>query len=122
MGHGHAHHHHGVSAETDRRRLAVALALLLGFAVAEVTAGLIAGSVALLTDAGHMAADAAALGLALAAVGLAARPPGGPLTSRLKRPEPGSALDHAVTLGVLSVSVTIQAISRVDHPHDVEAG
>ena len=54
MGHGHDHHHHGVSAETDRRRLVIALALLVGFAAGEVAAGLLAGSVALLADAGHM--------------------------------------------------------------------
>src|SRR5438270_2375907 len=122
MGHGHAHHHHGVSAETDRRRLAVALALLLGFAVAEVTAGLIAGSVALLTDAGHMVADAAALALALVAVGLAARPPGGSLTYGLKRAEPASALVNAVTLAVLSIVFAIEAVSRLIHPHEVNAG
>jgi cobalt-zinc-cadmium efflux system protein len=111
-----------VSAQTDRRRLSTALALLLGFAVAEVTMGLIARSVALLADAGHMTADAAALGLALVAIGLAARPPGGSLTYGLKRAEPASALVNAVTLGVLSIVFVIQAVSRLIHPRDVEAG
>src|SRR4051795_4586125 len=82
MGHG---HDHGVSATTDRRRLGIALTLLLGFAVAEVVTGLLAGSVALLADAGHMTADAAALALALVAIGLAARPPARALPSGLKR-------------------------------------
>src|SRR3954471_10287340 len=124
MGHGHAghHHHHGVSAETDRRALAVALGLLLAFALGEVVIGLLAGSVALLADAGHMTADAAALGLALLAIGLAARPPGGSLTYGLKRAEPASALVNAVTLGVLSIVFVIQAVSRLIHPRDVEAG
>ncbi|HEY3021379.1 MAG TPA: cation diffusion facilitator family transporter [Solirubrobacteraceae bacterium] len=121
MSHGHGHDH-GVSAETDRRRLVVALALLLGFAAAEVTVGLLAGSVALLTDAGHMAADAAALGLALVAIGLAARPPGGALTFGLKRAEPASALVNAATLAVLAVVFTIQAIGRLVEPADVDAG
>ena len=111
-----------MSAQTDRRRLSTALALLLGFAVAEVTMGLIARSVALLADAGHMTADAAALGLALVAIGLAARPPGGSLTYGLKRAEPASALVNAVTLGVLSIVFVIQAVSRLIHPRDVEAG
>src|SRR4051812_23383624 len=125
MGHGHAHaghhHHHGVSAETDRRRLGVALALLLGFALAEVVVGLLAGSVALLTDAGHMTADAAALALSLVAIALAARPPGGALTYGLKRAEPASALVNAVTLAVLAVVFVIEAISRLIDPHDVDA-
>jgi cobalt-zinc-cadmium efflux system protein len=124
MGHGHAghHHHHGVSADADRRALVVALGLLLAFAVGEVVVGLLAGSVALLADAGHMTADAAALGLALLALGLAARPPGGSLTYGLKRAEPASALVNAVTLGVLSIVFTIEAISRLIHPHHVDAG
>ena len=121
MGHGHGHDH-GVSAETDRRRLVIALALLVGFAAAEVTVGLLAGSVALLADAGHMAADAAALGLALLAIGLAARPPRGALTYGLKRAEPASALANAVTLAVLAVVFTIQAIGRLIEPADVDAG
>ena len=121
MGHGHGHDH-GVSAETDRRRLVIALVLLLGFAAAEVTVGLLAGSVALLADAGHMAADAAALGLALLAIGLAARPPRGALTYGLKRAEPASALANAVTLAVLAVVFTIQAIGRLIEPADVDAG
>ena len=121
MGHGHGHDH-GVSAETDRRRLVIALGLLVGFAAAEVTVGLLAGSVALLADAGHMAADAAALGLALLAIGLAARPPRGALTYGLKRAEPASALANAVTLAVLAVVFTIQAIGRLIEPADVDAG
>jgi cobalt-zinc-cadmium efflux system protein len=124
MGHGHAghHHHHAVSAETDRRALVIALGLLLAFAVGEVVVGFLAGSVALLADAGHMTADAAALGLALLAIGLAARPPGGSLTYGLKRAEPASALVNAVTLGVLSIVFAIEAVSRLIHPHHVDAG
>src|SRR3954462_15780223 len=118
MGHG---HDHGVSATTDRRRLAVAPALFLGFAVAEVVTGLLAGSVALLADAGHMTADAAALGLALVALGLAARPPSGPMTYGLKRAEPASALVNGVTLAVLALVFAVQAVVRLINPHDVDA-
>src|SRR3954454_22627574 len=118
MGHG---HDHGVSATTDRRRLGIALTLLLAFAVAEVITGLLAGSVALLADAGHMTADAAALGLALVAIGLAARPPGGALTYGLKRAEPASALVNGVTLAVLALVFTVQAVIRLVDPHEVDA-
>src|SRR3954453_8077370 len=118
MGHD---HDHGVTAETDRRRLTIALTLLLVFAVAEVVTGLLAGSVALLADAGHMTADAAALALALVAIGLAARPPGGALTFRLTRAEPASALVNGVTLAVLAVVFAVQAVVRLINPHDVDA-
>ena len=120
-GHGHDHHHHTVGPDADRRRLAFTLALLLGFALAEVVVGILAGSVALLTDAGHMASDAAALGLSLLAIGLAARPPSGAMTFGLKRAEPASALVNGVTLAVLTAVFTITAIQRLISPHDVDA-
>jgi cobalt-zinc-cadmium efflux system protein len=122
MGHGHDHAHgHGVSAQTDRRRLKIALAILMAFAAVEVVAGLVAGSVALLADAGHMVSDGAALGLALVAISLAARPPGGALTYGLKRAEPASALVNAVALGVLAIVFAIEATSRLFDPPDVGA-
>ncbi len=122
MAHGHGHHHHHtVSAEADRGPLLVALALIGGLMVAEVVAGLIAGSVALLTDAGHMLTDAGALVLGLVALRLAARPPSGAMTYGLKRAEPLSAAINGAVLGVLAIVFVIEAISRLAHPHDVDA-
>jgi cobalt-zinc-cadmium efflux system protein len=118
MGHD---HHHGVSAEADRRRLAIALAILFGFAVAEVVAGLLSGSVALLADAGHVVSDAGALGLSIVAIVLAARPPGGSLTYGFKRAEPASALINGSALAVLAVVFVIQAVVRLIDPHHVDA-
>lgn len=121
MGH-HGHDHgHGISADTSRRRLGLALALLLVFAAGEVTVGLLAGSVALLADAGHMTADAAALALALVAIGLAARPPGGALTYGLKRAEPASALVNGVALAVLAIVFVVQGVARLVDPQHVDA-
>jgi cobalt-zinc-cadmium efflux system protein len=118
--HGHDHGH-GISADTSRRRLGLALALLLVFAAGEVTVGLLAGSVALLADAGHMTADAAALALALVAIGLAARPPGGALTYGLKRAEPASALVNGVALAVLAIVFVVQGVARLVDPQHVDA-
>ena len=64
--HAHEHgshegHAHGVSADADKRKLTIALALILGFMLVEVVAGIAAGSLALLSDAGHMLTDAAAI-------------------------------------------------------------
>ena len=89
--------------------------------IAEVAAGLIAGSVALLTDAGHMLTDAGALVLGLVALRLAARPPSGAMTYGLKRVEPLSAAINGAVLGVLAVVFVIEAISRLVNPHDVDA-
>ena len=123
MGHGHGHHHHHtVSSEADRGPLLVALALIGGLMVAEVVVGLIAGSVALLTDAGHMLTDAGAIVLGLVALRLAARPPSGSMTYGLKRVEPLSAAINGAVLAVLALVFVIEAISRLVNPHDVEAG
>jgi len=75
MGHGHSHGHShtGHAGLRNRWRLAVAFALVAGFFGVELAAGLISGSLALLSDAGHMAADVAALGAALLATRIAAR-------------------------------------------------
>src|SRR3954462_14523639 len=82
MGHDHGHIH---GAEADARRLGAAFALIVAFMLAEVVAGIVGHSLALLSDAGHMLTDAVALGLALAALRLAERPPAGSFTYGLRR-------------------------------------
>ena len=79
-GHGHAHGHHGAGAHdvtTDPRKLAVALALIVAFMLVEILAGIIADSLALLSDAAHMLIDAGALLLSLVALRLVRDPRGG---------------------------------------------
>src|SRR5262245_22935461 len=85
---GTAHAHgHPVSADADRQRLALGLGLLVAFIACEVVAGIVAHSLALLSDAGHMLTDAGAVALSLIVIRLAARPPQGGLTYGLKRAE-----------------------------------
>ncbi len=115
----HAHSHH-VEADEDARRLSIALAIIVGFMAAEVVAGLLASSLALLSDAAHMLGDAIALALALVALRLAARPPSGAMTFGLKRVEPLSALINGVTLGVLGVVFAIGGVMRLVSPSDVD--
>jgi cobalt-zinc-cadmium efflux system protein len=123
----HAHgsqqgHSHGASADADSRKLAIALALILGFMVLEVVAGLIAGSLALLSDAGHMLTDAAAIGFSLVAIRLAARPAQGVMTYGLKRVEILSAQANGVTLLVLAVLILFEGTRRLIDPPEVEGG
>jgi hypothetical protein len=68
---GHHHHHGHAHGESDSRRLAIALALIVGFMCVEVVVGILADSLALLSDAAHMLTDAGAIALALFAAGLA---------------------------------------------------
>ncbi len=125
-GHGHseAGHRHGVSVsgDADGRYLTAALGLILAFMAAEVALGLAARSLALISDAGHMLTDAASLGLALFAMRLAARPAHGPWTYGLRRAEILSAQANGITLLVLVVVFTYEAVRRLVEPPEVAGG
>src|SRR4051794_37559086 len=90
--------------------------------VVEVAAGVIAGSLALLSDAAHMLTDAAAIGLALVAARLAARPPGGAFTFGLRRAEVLSAQVNGAALLALAVLIAVDAVRRLGSPPEVEGG
>ena len=118
--HDHAHPRH--SADADARKLAAALALILAFMVVEVVAGIVAGSLALLSDAAHMLTDAAAIALSLVAAKLAARPARGAMTYGLGRAEILSAQANGVTLLILAAFVAYEGVRRIVSPPDVTAG
>lgn len=120
-GHSHAGHTHGASADADRGKLAVALALILAFMAAEVVTGIVANSLALLSDAAHMLTDAAAIGFSLVAINLAQRPAEGQMTFGLKRAEILSAQANGITLLVLAAIIAIEAVRRLVSPPEVEA-
>ncbi|MEA2353875.1 MAG: cobalt-zinc-cadmium efflux system protein [Solirubrobacteraceae bacterium] len=119
---GHAGHAHGVTADCDTRQLTIALGLILGFMAVEVTGGILAHSLALLSDAGHMLTDAAAIGLSLAAARLALRPAAGAMTYGFRRAEILSAQANGVTLLILAAFIAYEAVRRLVHPPAVEAG
>jgi len=106
----------------DRRALAVALALIASFMAFEVAMGLVAGSVALLADAGHMLTDALALAAALVASRLAARAAGGPWTFGLGRAEILAAQANGITLLVVGIWVVYGSIRRLVSPAAVHGG
>ena len=120
MAGAHVHAHH-VRGGDDRRALSMALALILGFMLAEVVVGILAGSLALLSDAGHMLTDAAAIALSLVAARLAARPAEGAMTYGLGRAEILSAQVNGITLLVLAVLITWEAVQRLGSPSEVDA-
>jgi len=119
----HAHPAHSPShAEADRGKLSRTLALILAFIAAEVAIAVVAHSLALLSDAAHMLTDAAAIGLSLVALRLAARPAAGALTFGLKRVEILSAQVNGVSLLILAAFITYEAIDRLFSPPAVRAG
>ena len=113
---------HDHSRTNDQRALALALALIAAFMGFEVAAGIIAGSLALLADAGHMLTDALALAGALVAARLAVRRPGGPWTFGLGRVEILAAQANGITLFVVGLWVVYGAIRRLVTPPDVRGG
>src|SRR5438067_2496096 len=119
---GHDGHDHAVSADTDSRKLAIALVLIAGLMAVEIAIGVIAHSLALLSDAGHMLTDAGAIGLSLVAIRLAARPAKGAMTFGLRRVEILSAQANGVTLLVLAGFIVYEAIHRLVSPPEVRAG
>nr|WP_042187310.1 cation diffusion facilitator family transporter [Kibdelosporangium sp. MJ126-NF4]CEL17987.1 Cobalt-zinc-cadmium resistance protein CzcD [Kibdelosporangium sp. MJ126-NF4]CTQ90785.1 Cobalt-zinc-cadmium resistance protein CzcD [Kibdelosporangium sp. MJ126-NF4] len=125
MGHSHGHSHghgHTVQQDSDRRYLWLALSLILGFMAVEVVIGLIADSLALLADAGHMVSDAGAIALSLLAMRLANRPAFGAYTFGLKRAEILSAMVNGLTLLIMTAIFLIEGIERLVHPPEVNGG
>jgi len=112
-------HQHGHVHTDDARRLTVALVLILGLMVAEVVAGVLADSLALLSDAAHMLTDAGAIALALFAARLARRPAGGDFTFGFRRAEILSAQVNGATLVGLALLILLEAIRRLVDPPEV---
>ena len=115
-------HAHGPGAGSDSRYLLIALALLAAFMLAEIVVAVLSGSLALLSDAGHMLSDVGAIGGALWAIRLAARPAAGSWTFGWKRAEILSAAGNGITLLVVSGIVTVEAVSRLISPPQVDGG
>jgi len=117
--HGHDHHHPG--RDTDARLLLLSLGVILVFTALEVAVGIVADSLALLADAGHMLTDASALVIALVAARAASRPPRGPWTFGFGRAEILAAQANGIALALVGVWITIEAVRRLLDPREVDA-
>jgi cobalt-zinc-cadmium efflux system protein len=117
MSQAHSHAH-----VAGKRALTVALVLIVALMAGEVAFGVVAGSLALLADAGHMLTDAAALGLALVAASLAVRPARGRWTFGFRRLEILAAHVNGITLVVVGVVIVYTAVRRLIDPPDVRGG
>lgn len=114
-------HTHVPSPSADRRYLTAALALLGVLLVGEVVVAVATGSLALLSDAGHLLSDVAALAVALAAMRLAARPVAGTWTYGWHWAEILSAAVNGITLLVVAVVIAVEAVRRLLTPPEVDA-
>ena len=110
------------SRAASRKSLWTALALIISYLVVEIIGGLIANSLALLADAGHMATDAAAISLALLAMWVAARPASLRRTFGFQRTETLAALFSTLSLWLIATWVFVQAYQRFEDPGEVQGG
>jgi cobalt-zinc-cadmium efflux system protein len=117
-GHGHHHHHHIDPAAGDAR-VALAVAANLGLTLAQIVAGVIAGSLALVADAIHNLSDALSLGIALAARRIGRRPADAAMTFGYGRAEVVAALINYTTLIVISVWLLAEGVMRLAAPEPV---
>jgi cobalt-zinc-cadmium efflux system protein len=119
VAHDHAHTL-TVDPDADRAPLRGALALIVAFMLVEVTVGVLAHSLALLSDAAHMLTDAGGLAFSLVALRLAARPAAGAMTFGFRRVEILSAQANGVTLLILAALVLYEGVRRLIEPPHVQ--
>ena len=119
---GHDHSHAPTVSAANEGVVLIGFLLTSGFMVAEIVAGLLSGSLALIADAGHMLTDAAALLLAWAAFRFGRRASDGQRTFGYMRLEVVAGLINAVTLFALVAWIVYEAVQRFMTPHDVLAG
>ena len=122
MGHSHRHAHAHEAARTTTRRMALALFITLGFVFIEAIAGVIANSLALLTDAAHNLTDVIALALSWYAIRLTLRPANSGKTFGYHRAGILIALFNSTTLVLISLGIFYEAYQRLLNPPQVEAG
>ena len=119
VAHHHDHAHHVPARPDARNALTFSLALNALFLVAEAIVGFATGSLALISDAAHMASDVGALVLALAANQLARRPASARMTFGLQRSETLGAFVNALALIAVAALVVHEAFARLDTPPEV---
>ncbi len=116
-----AGHDHAIPSTDNERVLWMALALTCGFLIAEVVAGIVFQSLALLADAAHMFTDTAALAIAVAAMRVARRPADAKRTYGYHRFEILAAAFNAVLLFLVAIYILYEAYQRLVTPQEVQS-
>ena len=114
-----AHRHH--RRDTHGKSFILALIVTFGYAGVELAGGLWTGSLALLSDAGHMLSDALALGLAAVASWLAGRPVGHRHSYGWARAEVIGATLNSLLMLVIIIALVVEAVARLLEPRPVAA-
>jgi cobalt-zinc-cadmium efflux system protein len=115
-GHGHSHHGHSHGSGSNERRLILAVALIGFFMLVEVAGGILAHSLALFADAGHMLTDTASLILALFALRVGKHPADEVYSYGRQRYEVLAAFVNGLVLLVLSLWILAESVHRLLAP------
>jgi len=118
-GHHHESHHVATRNRFGSRALIAGLCLTLAFAVVELFSGWVFGSLALMSDSGHMFSDATALAIAVVAARIALRPPGSRHTYGFARAEVVAAFINGMLLLAIVVVIFVEAVRRLQNPGPV---
>src|SRR5215471_4803149 len=117
--HDDKHEHHSHRHNANQRALKVVLVLTVVYMLAEAIGGWLANSLALLSDAGHMLTDVAALALAIVAMWFSSRPATESKTYGYYRMEILAALANGAALLAISLVISYQAFRRINAPEHV---
>lgn len=120
--HGYEHRHATDAPGATLAALKIGFVLTAGFAVVEAAVGWLAGSLALISDAGHMATDAASFAVALIAQFVARRPPSARASFGYARAEVLAGFVNALAMLALVVWIAVEAVARLLQPVPVEGG
>ena len=118
-GHTHAPHRGSIGSRFGSGALLAGLCLTLVFAVIELFSGWLFGSLALMSDSGHMFSDATALAIAVVASRIALRPPGSKHTYGFARAEIVAAFVNGLLLLAIVVVIFVEAVRRLQNPQPV---
>src|SRR6185436_17805016 len=117
--HAHAHDHHHGGDERNESRIAIAALLTGGFMGVELAGGIIAGSLALIADAGHMLSDFGSLALAWVGFRMARRPADARRTFGFRRFPVLVAFVNGIALFAIALWIVVEAVQRLMTPHEI---
>lgn len=121
-GHSHAHGHDHGGDEKNESRIGIAALLTGGFMGVELVGGILAGSLALIADAGHMLSDFGSLALAWIGFRMARRPADSRRTYGFRRFPVLAAFVNGLTLFAIVIWITVEAIGRLANPEPIQPG
>lgn len=117
--HVHQHGGHNHNYKANKKALTLSFVLIATFMIVEFVGGFLTNSLALISDAGHMLSDAAALGLSLAALVFGAKKATPSKSYGYKRFEILAALLNGLVLIILSIYIMVEAVNRISTPQEV---